>query len=304
VVRDSAVLASRATVVVSRVIEAGERIVHSPDESLGGLGYLDLLERSLENLQIDASESEELESLAATLGLGDAQRKQVHMRYLERLIDEVVSDGEVTSDEYEMLVRVAASLGMDQDIVHRRTRPWRRGEAQCELVQGMRLCLTGDAVGISREELSMRLRRAGFVVDPNVTKATQLLVAADPSSQSGKAQSALMYGVPIVAVDHMVSARPGDTVPVAVLTVERLVAHVCTACGVTWTSPSRSPDRGRLCAACRGDASSASRASAQESSEAPDGQESLICSQCGSVWSRVRARGRKPKVCPQCRPVS
>lgn len=29
-------------------------------------------------------------------------------------------------------------------------------------------------------------------------------------------------------------------------------------------------------------------------------KESLVCETCSSTWTRKKARGRKPKVCPQC----
>jgi ribosomal protein S2 len=43
-----------------------------------------------------------------------------------------------------------------------------------------------------------------------------VLVASDPSSQSGKAKKARSYGIPIVAVGDFVSADPGGTIPAVI----------------------------------------------------------------------------------------
>ena len=319
VVRD----AMRGSIVVTTtdvpaVLRAAGRLPHPPDEDPGALSYLELLERVLEDLRIDTEESEELEQLARAAGLDAPQRCRLHDRYLTGLIDEVLADGEVTAEEYDQLVRIAAALGIDQDVVHRRTRTGRSGTATLTLVEGMRLCITGEVPGSSKEELAAALRRAGFVVEDSVTKRTELVLAADPSSQSGKAEKARRYGIPIVPTATMTHVRPGDRIETTVLDVGRLVAHSCTGCGRTWTSPARSARRSDLCEDCRGAGRGPEPPSPPEPVLAsapppPTGRpvliegrreartESLVCEQCGSRWERQIARGRKPKVCPTCR---
>jgi DNA polymerase-3 subunit epsilon len=216
------------------------------------VAYLDLLARSLENLHLDHEENLELEELATVAGLSPSERERVHLRHVEQLIDRLLADGEVSSEDYDALVRVAAALGVDQDIVHRRTRGARTGREALELRLGMRLCLTGDPEGISKEDLERRLVQAGFVVDPAVTKRTDLLVAADPSSQSSKAEKARRYGIPIVPAASMRDAVPGSQVDAVVLEVGRLMAHVCETCGATWSEPTRDARKRTRCTSCRG----------------------------------------------------
>jgi DNA polymerase-3 subunit epsilon len=289
---------------VPAVLRAAARLPLPAAEDPGALSYLELLERVLEDLRIDTDESTELEALSRAAGLDGGRRLRLHHRYLERLIDEVLADGEVTAAEYEQLVRIAAALGIDQDVVHRRTRAGRSAATQFALESGMRLCITGDGEGTSREDLSDRLRREGFIVEDSVTKRTDLLIASDPSSQSGKAEKARRYGIPIVATGAMSRSRVGDRVEVTVLNVERLVAHVCIRCGATWTSPSRSARKSDICEDCRSTSRPASVAeNPQVTRELSDAgaSEVLVCESCGVSWQRAVTRGRKPKLCLACR---
>ncbi len=293
---------------VAEVVRAAIRLPLPPAETPEALGYLDLLERVLADLRIDAGESAELAALAAAAGLDDEGRQRLHQRYLERLIDEVLADGVVTADEYDQLVRVAAALGLDQEVVNRRTRSGRSATAELTLDGGMRLCITGDVEGSSKEDLARVLRRAGFEVEDSVTKRTDLLIAADPSSQSGKAEKARRYGIPIVATSAMMSAAIGDRVQVSVLGVERLAAHVCERCGATWAASARTSGRSGPCDDCRGPSGTRPKPASVEgtlaegaTSAAQAPTETLVCSACGRHWQREVARGRKPRVCPDCR---
>lgn len=58
------------------------------------------------------------------------------------------------------------------------------------------MVITGDTRR-SRGDWEARLSAVGLT-NGTVTKATRVVVAADPDSQSGKAQKAREYGVPIV----------------------------------------------------------------------------------------------------------
>lgn len=75
--------------------------------------YLEVVGRAVSDLHLDANERAELSEIAASLGLTDAQVAQAHRRYVYELIDAAVSDGVVTDEEYETLVRVASALGVD-----------------------------------------------------------------------------------------------------------------------------------------------------------------------------------------------
>ena len=70
---------------------------------------------------------------------------------------------------------------------------------------GLKVCFTGSlncAVEGSRatkELAETYARERGMIVQMGVTKKTDLLVAADPDSLSGKAKKARAYGIRIVA---------------------------------------------------------------------------------------------------------
>lgn len=50
-----------------------------------------------------------------------------------------------------------------------------------------------------RSELASFLTEMGYVVAERATKKTDLVVAADPDSLSGKAAKARQYGIPVVS---------------------------------------------------------------------------------------------------------
>jgi len=57
---------------------------------------------------------------------------------------------------------------------------------------------TGEAPGIERADLEIQAQTLALRVTGSVSRKTQLLVAADPDSLSGKARKARDLGVPIV----------------------------------------------------------------------------------------------------------
>ena len=77
--------------------------------------------------------------------------------------------------------------------------------ATSNLRSGMHVCFTGEAIvdgeSISRHVLEERAAYAGMQPVTSVTKkGCDLLVAADLSSQSGKARKARSYGIPVMDV--------------------------------------------------------------------------------------------------------
>lgn len=62
-----------------------------------------------------------------------------------------------------------------------------------------------------REQWESRAVGRGLKVADTVTKATRLLVAADPDSLSGKAKKARRYGIPIVTPQAFDTLRQRDS---------------------------------------------------------------------------------------------
>lgn len=175
--------------------------------------YLGTLERVLEDRRVDAAEGDALVSLAGTLGLdGDAIQK-LHNGYLERLIAAALDDGVVTEHERRDLDVIAQLLGFDNEQVHealRRSEAHRSsgyitpGIGRGESLAGKRVCFTGESIcsyqgqALTREAAADLARAAGLEVADSVTKKLDILVVADPHTQSSKARKARQYGTRVV----------------------------------------------------------------------------------------------------------
>lgn len=185
------------------------------------LAYLDLLDRALADLVITADGQAELSDLAGELGLSGNEVAAAHRRYLDELVAAALRDEVVTDEEYELLHGAAAALGLDPATVDAATAAWRASAATVQLAAGMRVCFTGaatspDGTEIPRDVLHRFATDLGLEPTSSVTKsACDLLVAADPSSQSGKAGKARRYGIPVAHVDDFLQAQPGSTLPVS-----------------------------------------------------------------------------------------
>jgi DNA polymerase-3 subunit epsilon len=166
--------------------------------------YLEVLGRALVDRCLSVHEQEELVGLAQHLGLCRDQLHDVHQRYLVAMAAVALEDGIVTADERRDLDRVASSLGLAHVMVDAALE---MATTSCggteiftlQLRPGDRVVITGDTRR-PREEWIELLTAAGLQ-HGGVTKATRVLVAADPDSLSGKAEKARAYGVPIVTED-------------------------------------------------------------------------------------------------------
>ena len=181
----------------------------SSDENL--LQYLDALDWVLDDSHIDEQESAEIAELAATLGISSRQRDQAHRAYLRSIIAAVERDGIVTESEHVLITRIADNLGIsDLPIPDVTDLPPGSG-----LRADMRVCFTGSAivqgVPITRGFLETTAAQAGMQPVGSVTKKNcDVVVAADSSSQSGKARKARKYGIPVVSVEGFLSALEKD----------------------------------------------------------------------------------------------
>lgn len=187
-----------------------------PEASDGAtIAYGALLDRALEDRRVEDHEADALAETATRWGLTDAQIEQAHRDYLKQLIVAAVADGNVSEVERQDLRRVARLLGqirvdLDELVSDAMARlsedvgvPTPSAIATSSL-QGRRVCFTGELQGlyvgkqISRALAEEFATSAGLVVVSSVTKSCDLLVVADPNSQSGKAKKARMYGIRIM----------------------------------------------------------------------------------------------------------
>lgn len=265
--------------------------------------YLELVGRAVADLHLDRDERDELRTFAAELGLTDAEVAQAHRRYVNELTDAAIEDEVVTDEEYDMLVRVAAALDVDQDAVERRIRRYRVAETESVLQPGMEVVFTGGHPSYSREELQQLAADRGLVPAGNVTRNTSVVFAADPETNSGKAAKARRYGIPIVSIDEFLNSRPGDAVTGAGQATLKVVT--CPDCLVTWTVPANSGSHSRRrCDDCSRVTPSTLRdpaaAAPAAGGWAPPSIEWLSCRHCLKMWPRQVGKGRKPHRCPDC----
>lgn len=177
------------------------------------LGYLALLERVLEDRRIDSHEGDALIQTATRWGISLEQVENLHGEFLRRLGAAALIDGIVTDAERKDIHEVATLLGRSTSEVD-------EALTQAELqmasltgtvravasdMEGQTVCFTGELLAtlngknINRSDAQMMATRAGLKVLAGVTKKLDLLVVADPNTQSSKAEKAREYGTRIMA---------------------------------------------------------------------------------------------------------
>ena len=184
--------ASKLTRVVS--------LAHYPSTDEVLLQYLDALDWVLDDRHIDDKEHAALEEVASTLGLSPEQRHEAHRSYLASIIAAAERDSIITQAEQRLISQIAEILTITDVPIPQVTQlPETSG-----LHNGMRVCFTGEAIvageSVSRSFLEGIAAQAGMQPVGSVTKkGCDLLVAADPSTQSGKAATARRYDLPVMA---------------------------------------------------------------------------------------------------------
>ena len=192
------------------------KLRHDDDTDLTRVpDYLVLIDRILEDRVIDSYEEETLVAVAEEWNLSIEQINDAHRQYLYRLSLAALDDGIVTQSEMQDLYLVAQLLGQDAAIADailakaksevesalQRSNP----SSAVESFQGMSVCFTGkllctiEGQEISREVAERLAAGAGLNTASGVTKKLDVLVVADPNTQSGKAKKARKYGTRILA---------------------------------------------------------------------------------------------------------
>jgi DNA polymerase-3 subunit epsilon len=169
--------------------------------------YAAMLDRALSDGYLSLDEADELRELAAMLAIMPARRRSLHEDYFRALVDAVWMDGILTAEERSELDAVGRMLDIPAEMQEAALVPPVAGSfAGATLLRtdsvilnpGDVVVLTGD-MWLPRAEIERLLAMVGVVAWPAVTKRTTLLVAADPTSLSGKARKARDYGVPVAA---------------------------------------------------------------------------------------------------------
>ncbi|MCH8046783.1 MAG: hypothetical protein IID44_24030 [Planctomycetes bacterium] len=179
------------------------------------LAYMALIDRVLEDRTIDASEEDALVDAALHWQLSSAQLKAAHTQYIQSLAVIALADGVVTDSERRDLHLVAKLLGQDVSTLDSVLESAAAQLASAHIapasapnentIRGQRVCFTGELLSMlnghpmTRDTATTLATQAGLTVASSVTKKLDILVVADPNTQSGKAKKARNYGVRILS---------------------------------------------------------------------------------------------------------
>lgn len=164
--------------------------------------YLDVLDRCLDDGLLEDHEILWLDATAGALHLAEVDRIRLHSHCYALLKAQILADGIVTAEEAEMSQLVAKALAL----VPHEFEAALSSQGSVLLPLGSCVCFTGEAMvngrRVDRETMEKAAEAAGLVPVPRVTKKCDALVAADPLSQSGKANYARMLGLPIIGIEE------------------------------------------------------------------------------------------------------
>lgn len=199
---------------LEKLLERASDLPQTSAPSGATLAYTELLDRVLEDRRVEGAEGDALVATAAGWGLTPKQVREVHRGYLTRLARAALADGVVTDAEKRDIELVARLLGVTEQerlsvLEEVRATPADNDETldpqqSAESLAGKRVCFTGEMLCRYRGQLMTRdvceelAAAAGLTVADSVTKKLDVLVVADPHTQSGKAKKARQYGVRVM----------------------------------------------------------------------------------------------------------
>lgn len=162
--------------------------------------YLNLLEHVLEDRRIDQTEADQLVELADRLSIPKSQLGAIHATYFSTICDHALIDGTVSEDEEKDLQGVAELLDIGdwREIVNISSTRVPNNKTLSRIPKGTTVCFTGS-MKYPRQKCIDIATAAGLVNMDRVTKSLDILVIADPDSQSSKAIAAKKYGLRILA---------------------------------------------------------------------------------------------------------
>lgn len=192
-----------------------ERLPSVEAREEGEQAYAEMLDEILMDRIVSDEELDSLLSLANDYGINQEQAQSIHRDYLKHLVRYALLDDVITDREREDIERVQQLLGLgehDLDAIIEDVRDSLEStyeddfRARHRELEGKTVCFTGSLTGrldgesISRSQAQKMAEERGMNTKSNVTKDLDYLVAADPHSQSNKAEKARRYeNVTIVA---------------------------------------------------------------------------------------------------------
>ncbi|MEY3933828.1 MAG: hypothetical protein RLZZ606_427 [Actinomycetota bacterium] len=170
--------------------------------------YLWRLADYLSDLQITKTEREELNLLAADLGISSEDQTALHTRYVRELEKAAMRDGMITEAEQNLLEAFALALDVKLEVD--------LSSAKAELpAKGSLVCVTGttsiDGVHWGKEKISTFLSANGYKFTDVLNKSdnVSLLLQESEGSQSSKVEKARKWGIPRSTIANFVKEIEG-----------------------------------------------------------------------------------------------
>lgn len=174
--------------------------------------YLDTLNEILADRIISDEEIETLNELAVEFNFSQEDIRYLHKQYLREVIQIYLIDGVVSEFERTDLENLGELLGINSDELNKLivlekekvSKSFQTIGNGSEL-KGKKVCFTGklqskiDGEQVSRSQAQKFAHQKGMSIKKNVSKKLDYLVAAKPSTMSGKAKKARKYDIPIIA---------------------------------------------------------------------------------------------------------
>lgn len=164
--------------------------------------YFNNLDEVLEDRVIENHEADTLAKTAERLSLSSKQCAELHLAYIKAVLADYRNDGQISLAEGRDLDRLQSLLG---------TIDWRTLEEGKQFaplapghLNGMTVCFSGDSGCIldgqemTKAKASELIEGRGMIFAASITKKVDVLVVADPDTQSGKAKKARKYGIRII----------------------------------------------------------------------------------------------------------
>ncbi|MDF2627065.1 MAG: hypothetical protein K0R39_896 [Symbiobacteriaceae bacterium] len=186
-------------------------------QDAAALAYTALLDRALADRHVDEDEGKSLLEIATKWSMSGQLVQRIHREYVVRLGMAALTDGTVSDTERRDLLHVGRMLGLSatdlDSVLAEGSRRLAMGQVaaaapvQAERPGGLTgkcVCFTGECQcrvngrSLTRDMAMALAARHGMVVTESVTKKLDVLVVADPLTQSGKAKKARQYGIPIM----------------------------------------------------------------------------------------------------------
>lgn len=175
--------------------------------------YLDLLDEIIADRIITEEEADKLFQLSGEFDISREHAVEIHEEYLRRLIRVYLLDGVISNSEINDLLKVAKLLGLvnklELIIELEKTNLPASLEAKAEESRtdcaGLSVCFTGELCSkihgkpIDRQYAQELALAKGLIVKSGVSKKLDMLVVADPHTQSNKAKRARELEIKIVA---------------------------------------------------------------------------------------------------------